>query len=414
MQQDFDEQMMRRAIELAKNATGRTSPNPMVGAVIVRDGRIIAEGWHRKAGTPHAEVHALNMAGELAKGATLYVSLEPCAHYGRTGPCAKAVVEAGISRVVVAMTDPNPQVAGKGIAILQQAGIQVDVGLLEQEARELNEVFLKWMTTGLPFVAMKTAMSLDGKIATATGQSQWITNEASRYETHRLRDIYDCILVGSNTALMDDPSLTTRLRDCQGHNPIRIVVDSHARLPLNAKMLTDHAAPVIVAVTEQAPAEKLVQLQASGAEIITAGAGPHVDLTSLMRQLGERKLASVFVEGGGTVNYALLEAGLVDRVYAFIAPKLIGGRQALTPVEGEGFGELAQAPELTDIRIRQLGDDVLLTGLVKKPCQGVCQTLDGSPAGQVAQDQQANQNQQTDQVQHKTQNQQENQEHQEG
>ena len=364
--QDFDEQMMARAISLARNGLGRTSPNPLVGAVIVRDGRIVAEGWHRKAGTPHAEIHALNMAGELARGATVYVSLEPCAHYGRTGPCAKALVEAGVSRVVVAMMDPNPKVAGKGIAILQEAGIQVTTGVLEQEARQLNEVFLKWMTTGLPFVALKTAMTLDGKIATAAGQSQWITNEASRYETHRLRDIYDGILVGINTALADNPSLTTRLKEYQGRNPVRIVVDSRARLPLTAKLVTDGAARTIVAVTEQAPAERVEALRSAGVEIIVAGSSNHVDMHSLMEQLGAMKISSVLVEGGGSVNFSLLQAGLVDRVYAFIAPKLVGGRDALTPVEGDGFQELDHAVELENIQLRQLGSDVLLTGIVKR------------------------------------------------
>ena len=364
--QDFDEQMMARAISLARNGLGRTSPNPLVGAVIVRDGRIVAEGWHRKAGTPHAEIHALNMAGELARGATVYVSLEPCAHYGRTGPCARALVEAGVSRVVVAMTDPNPKVAGKGIAILQEAGIEVTTGVLEQEARQLNEVFLKWMTTGLPFVALKTAMTLDGKIATAAGQSQWITNEASRYETHRLRDIYDGILVGINTALADNPSLTTRLKEYQGRNPVRIVVDSRARLPLTAKLVTDGAARTIVAVTEQASAERVEALRSAGVEIIVAGSSNHVDMQSLMEQLGAMKISSVLVEGGGSVNFSLLQAGLVDRVYAFIAPKLVGGRDALTPVEGEGFQELDRAVELENIQLRQLGSDVLLTGIVKR------------------------------------------------
>ena len=364
--QDFDEQMMARAISLARNGLGRTSPNPLVGAVIVRDGRIVAEGWHRKAGTPHAEIHALNMAGELARGATVYVSLEPCAHYGRTGPCAKALVEAGVSRVVVAMMDPNPKVAGKGIAILQEAGIQVTTGVLEQEARQLNEVFLKWMTTGLPFVALKTAMTLDGKIATAAGQSQWITNEASRYETHRLRDVYDGILVGINTALADNPALTTRLKEYPGRNPVRIVVDSRARLPLESKLVTDGAARTIVAVTAGAPADRLEALRSAGVEIIVAGSSNHVDMHSLMEQLGAMKISSVLVEGGGSVNFSLLQAGLVDRVYAFIAPKLVGGRDALTPVEGEGFQELDRAVELENIQLRQLGSDVLLTGIVKR------------------------------------------------
>lgn len=364
MQENLDEQMMRRAIELARNATGRTSPNPLVGAVVVREGRIVAEGWHRKAGTPHAEVHALNMAGELAKGATVYVSLEPCAHYGRTGPCAKALVEAGVSRVVIAMTDPNPKVAGKGIEILKKAGVEVVTGVLEKEAKELNEVFLKWITTGKPFVALKTAMSLDGKIATASGESQWITNEKSRYEGHRLRDIYDGILVGINTVLQDNPSLTTRLREYQGQNPVRIVLDSQARLPLDSKLATDGAARTIVAVSAKAPADRVESLKKAGLEILTAGTDM-VDAAELMHQLGAMGITSVLVEGGGRVNFSLLEAGLVDRVYAFVAPKLIGGSKALTPVEGTGFDKLSQAVELVDIKTRLLGDDVMITGRVQ-------------------------------------------------
>lgn len=364
MQENLDEQMMRRAIELARNATGRTSPNPLVGAVVVREGRVVAEGWHRKAGTPHAEVHALNMAGELAKGATVYVSLEPCAHYGRTGPCAKALVEAGVSRVVIAMTDPNPKVAGKGIEILKNAGVEVVTGVLEKEAKELNEVFLKWITTGKPFVALKTAMSLDGKIATASGESQWITNEKSRYEGHRLRDIYDGILVGINTVLQDNPSLTTRLREYQGQNPVRIVLDSQARLPLDSKLATDGAARTIVAVSAKAPADRVESLKKAGLEILTAGTDM-VDAAELMHQLGAMGITSVLVEGGGRVNFSLLEAGLVDRVYAFVAPKLIGGSKALTPVEGTGFDKLSQAVELVDIKTRLLGDDVMITGRVQ-------------------------------------------------
>jgi diaminohydroxyphosphoribosylaminopyrimidine deaminase/5-amino-6-(5-phosphoribosylamino)uracil reductase len=361
-----DEDFMRVALQMARNAEGRTSPNPLVGAVIVRDGRIVAAGWHRKAGTPHAEVHALNMAGDLAQGATLYVTLEPCAHYGRTGPCAKAVAEAGIARVVIAMRDPNPLVAGKGIKILEDAGIEVTCGVLEAEAIALNEVFLKWITAKMPFVVLKTAMTLDGKIATAAGESQWITNETSRRRVHELRDIYDGILAGIGTVLKDDPSLTTRIPGREGKNAIRIIVDSQARTPLTAKVVTDGVAPTIVAVTEQAPKERVAALAASGVEILTAGSGAHVDLRLLMQKLGEREICSVFVEGGGRVNFSLLEAGLVDKVHAFIAPKLIGGREALTPVEGEGFARLSDAVELTRVTTEPLDGDILLTGYVAR------------------------------------------------
>ena len=365
-----DEDFMRVALNLARNATGRTSPNPLVGAVIVREGRIVGAGWHRKAGTPHAEIHALNMAGDLASGATLYVTLEPCSHHGRTGPCAEAVVKAGIKRCVIAMEDPNPKVAGKGIAILEQAGIEVRCGVLEDEARELNEVFLKWITSKRPFVVLKTAMSLDGKIATATGKSQWITGEAARRRGHEFRDIYDSILVGIGTVLADDPSLTTRLPDGTGKNPVRIVVDSQARTPLTAKVITDGQARTIIAVSGHAPVHRIVALREAGAEVIEAfdkskSDLSKVDLSILMEKLGAMEISSVYVEGGGTVNFSLLKAGLVDKVYAFIAPKLIGGHEALTPVEGEGFAELTEAVELERTTVETIGQDILLTGYVK-------------------------------------------------
>ena len=360
-----DEDFMRVALNLARNAIGRTSPNPLVGAVIVREGRIVGAGWHRKAGTPHAEIHALNMAGDLAKGATLYVTLEPCSHYGRTGPCAEAVVKAGIKRVVIGMGDPNPKVAGKGIAILKRAGIEVRCGVLEDEARALNEVFLKWIATQKPFVVLKTAMSLDGKIATHTGKSQWITGEAARRRVHEYRDTYDGIMVGIGTVLADNPSLTARLPDGQGKNPVRIVVDSKARTPLDAKLVTDGAALTIIAVTAKAPQERVQALKDKGVAIMVAGDGEQVDMDLLMRKLGEMEICSVFVEGGGQVNFSLLKAGLVDKVHAFIAPKLIGGREALTPVEGEGFAELTEAVELERTTVETIGQDILLTGYVK-------------------------------------------------
>lgn len=361
-----DEDFMREALELARNAEGRTSPNPMVGAVIVRGGRIVAAGWHRKAGTPHAEVHALRMAGELAKGATLYVTLEPCSHYGRTGPCAKAVAEAGVKRCVIAMKDPNPLVSGRGIKILEDAGVEVVCGVLEDEARRLNEAFLKWVPEKMPFVALKTAMTLDGKIATRTGASQWITNEASRRRVHEYRDIYDSILVGIGTVLHDDPSLTTRLPDGTGKNPVRIIVDSQARTPLSAKVVCDGQAKTIVTVTQQAPEARCKALEKAGVEVIRAGSGAHVDLRLLLQMLGEREICSVFVEGGGSVNFSLLEAGLVDKVYAFIAPKFIGGREALTPVEGEGFASLGECVALTDVHVEELAGDILLTAYTKR------------------------------------------------
>ena len=360
-----DEFFMREALRIASNAKGRTSPNPMVGAVVVKNGRIVAEGWHRKAGTPHAEIHALKMAGDLAKGATVYVTLEPCSHYGRTGPCAKALVEASVARVVVAMKDPNPKVAGNGIRILEEAGIEVKCGVLEAEAVKLNEVFLKWISTRRPFVAMKTAMSLDGKIATCTGESQWITNSSSRRRVHELRDIYDAILVGINTVLKDDPSLTTRLEAYDGRNPVRVVLDSSCRIPFDSKLVSDEKSPLIVAVTEEAPCDRVNALRAKGVRIISCGNGPRVDIDILLSELGRMNITSLFVEGGGQVNNAFLKAGAVDRVYAFIAPMLIGGQNALTPVEGDGFARLSDAVRLKEIETELLDDDIFVTGVVE-------------------------------------------------
>ncbi len=349
-------------MRIAKNAEGRTSPNPLVGAVIVKGGRIIAEGWHRKAGTPHAEIHALNMAGDSAKNSTMYVTLEPCSHFGRTPPCANKIVDAGVSRVVVAMQDPNPLVAGRGIEILRNAGIAVDVGILENDARRLNEVFIKYITKKIPFVSAKFASTLDGKIATVTGESQWISGAESRKFTHHLRDIHDAIMVGIGTVLADNPSLTTRLDN--GKNPARIIVDSHARTPLDAKILTDNQAPTIIAVANDAPAEKIVALKNLGAEIIFAG-DSQIDLQILMNELGRREITSILLEGGGTLNFSMIRAGLVDKIYAFIAPKILGGKNALTPVEGAGFEKISDAVELENLSAEKIGGDILISAYCK-------------------------------------------------
>ena len=357
-----DKEYMQEALSIAANARGRTSPNPMVGAVIVKDNRIIAEGWHRQTGTPHAEVHALNMADDLAKGATLYVTLEPCSHFGRTPPCANAIVEAGIKRVVAAMSDPNPKVAGRGFQILRDAGIEVEVGICEEEARKLNEVFIKWVTTNIPFVTLKFAMSLDGKIATSTGQSQWITSEKSRCRGHKLRDLHDGIMVGINTVLADNPSLTTRFEG--GKNPVRIIVDSKARIPLDSHVLTDGQSKTIIATTKNSPSDRVNALEKAGAEIIFCGDENTVNLDFLMNELAKREITSILVEGGGTLSFSLLEAGLVDKIYAFIAPKIIGGREALTPVEGNGFAKLSDAVNLKNITTEMIGNDILITGYI--------------------------------------------------
>ena len=353
---------MCEALRLAAFGRGRTSPNPMVGAVLVKDGRIVGAGWHRKAGTEHAEIHALRMAGDLARGATLYVTLEPCSHTGRTGPCARAVIEAGVRRVVAAMEDPNPLVHGNGLQMLREGGVEVSCGLMEEEARRLNEAFVVWVTEKRPFVTLKMAMTLDGKTATAGGESKWITGEASRLRGHVLRDESDAILVGIGTVLADHPSLTTRLPDGNGKNPLRVILDSKARMPFDEPMLRDGAAPVLIATTESVPEENLRRLREAGAEILTAGKGPSVDLPILLRNLGERSICSLLVEGGSTVHFSFLSAGLADKMCAFIAPKLFGGKEATPAVGGTGFLHLADAARLTDIKTEILDDDFCVSG----------------------------------------------------
>ncbi|WP_449241306.1 bifunctional diaminohydroxyphosphoribosylaminopyrimidine deaminase/5-amino-6-(5-phosphoribosylamino)uracil reductase RibD [Desulfoscipio gibsoniae] len=363
-----DQYYMQMALALAAGAAGRTSPNPMVGAVAVKNDRVVGRGYHARAGTPHAEVHALNEAGECAEGAILYVTLEPCCHHGRTGPCTDAIIKAGISRVVLAMTDPNPLVAGKGVQKLKDAGVQVECGVLEEDARRLNEVFIKYITTRLPYVVLKTAMSLDGKIATVKGESQWITGAKAREYVHRLRDRYDAILVGVGTVLADDPSLTARLPDGGGKDPIRIILDSKARTPINARVINrSSAAPTIIATTSGAPPEKVRLLKEAGVQILEVSGGEGgIEPAALLRELGRREITSVLVEGGARVNGSFITAGLADKVYWFIAPKLIGGSSAPGPVGGPGIIALREALSIRDIKLRRYGEDICIEGYTVK------------------------------------------------
>ena len=361
----MDEEYMRQALSLAQYATGRTSPNPMVGAVIVREGRVVGQGWHKQAGTPHAEINALQQAGELAKGATIYVTLEPCSHHGRTGPCADALILAGITRVIVAMADPNPLVAGQGINKLRKAGIEVVEGVLSREAAKLNEVFIKWISTKLPFVHLKSAMSLDGKIASYTGQSQWITGPAARNRVHTLRDTCDAIMVGIGTVLADNPSLTTRL-SYQGKNPTRVIVDSMARTPLTANVVTDGLAKTIIAVTDKAPGERVNALRACGVEVLVAeNKQDGVNLSLLFKELGKRQITSLLVEGGASINASVLEDNLVDKVHWFIAPKIIGGNSAPGPIAGQGIADVNKAILLEDIETESVGEDILISAYMR-------------------------------------------------
>lgn len=362
----YDEKYMRLAMQLAGNAIGRTSPNPLVGAVIVKDNRVVGCGWHRKAGTPHAEVHALNQAGELAQGADVYVTLEPCAHYGKTPPCAKALVEVKVKNVYGGLLDVNPKVAGKGFKILEDAGIHVEYGFLQDELRKQNEVFFKWIEHKKPFIVLKAAMTLDGKIATATGQSKWITNETSRAYGYKLRDIYDGIMVGINTVIEDNPMLTARVDG--GKNPIRIVVDSSLRIDINANVVQDKSAKTIIATTDKADKDKILKLQAQDVDVIVVDKDENdkVDIEKLLDILGQKNICSILVEGGATLSGSFVAKKLVDKVYFFIAPKIVGGKEAKTPVAGTGILNLQEALELKDIQIEKLEEDILIIGRVDK------------------------------------------------
>lgn len=362
----YDEKYMRLAMQLAGNAIGRTSPNPLVGAVIVKDNRVVGCGWHRKAGTPHAEVHALNQAGELAQGADVYVTLEPCAHYGKTPPCAKALVEAKVKNVYGGLLDVNPKVAGKGFKILEDAGIHVEYGFLQDELRKQNEVFFKWIEHKKPFVVLKAAMTLDGKIATATGQSKWITNETSRAYGYKLRDIYDGIMVGINTVIEDNPMLTARVDG--GKNPIRIVVDSSLRIDINANVVQDKSAKTIIATTDKVDKDKILKLQAQDVDVIVVDKDENdkVDIEKLLDILGQQNICSILVEGGATLSGSFVAKKLVDKVYFFIAPKIVGGKEAKTPVAGTGILNLQEALALKDIQIEKIEEDILIIGRVDK------------------------------------------------
>lgn len=359
-----DEKYMQRALGLAEKARGRTNPNPLVGAVLVKDGRIIGEGYHKKAGTPHAEVNALNEAGEQARDSVLYVTLEPCSHFGRTPPCADAVVRAGVKRVVVAILDPNPRVAGRGIEILTHSGVETSVGVLENEARRLNEVFFKYIKTGLPFVTLKTAMSLDGKIATRTGSSQWITNEISREYVHQLRNTYDAILVGIGTVLKDNPRLNTRLNIKDRRDPVRVVVDGNLDIPGDSNIVqTARKQRTIVFTSAVSSDEKLQVLKKSGIEIIRMNAQTEeLPIEKVLEVLGQMEICSLLVEGGGEINGYMLQNGLVDKVHWFIAPKIVGGRNAPSPIGGTGIEVMDQARELRDIEITRFDNDLMITG----------------------------------------------------
>ncbi len=359
---------MMRALDLAAEARGRTSPNPMVGAVVVGEEGVVGEGCHLRVGEDHAEVRALAAAGKRARGADLYVNLEPCSHHGRTPPCTEAIKDAGVHRVFAAIKDPNPLVAGKGAEDLRRAGISVRFGLAASEARRLNEAFLKYIRTGMPFVFLKTAVSLDGKTATRKGDSRWISNVQARARVHELRDGADAIMVGIGTVLADDPRLTARLPEGAGRSPHRIVIDPLLRTPPGARVLTAEAGSrTILVAAGRASAEKADRLESRGAEVmIMEGEGRTIDMGRLMRRLGKMGMTSVMVEGGSEVAASLLSAGVVDKVVYFIAPKIIGGREAPGAVGGEGAGLMKEALELKDLRATVLGDNIMVEGYLRQ------------------------------------------------
>jgi diaminohydroxyphosphoribosylaminopyrimidine deaminase/5-amino-6-(5-phosphoribosylamino)uracil reductase len=364
---------MDEALRMAHRALGRTAPNPAVGAVVVQADRIVGRGWTHPPGGPHAEVVALAEAGACGHGATLYVTLEPCCHHGRTPPCADAIIAARIARCVVAMADPFPAVAGGGIARLRDAGVVVDVGLAADEAAYLNAGFIRRVCLGRPLVTAKYAITLDGRIATRSGHSRWITGAEARLVAHQLRDRADAVMIGAGTVIMDDPRLTTRLLDelagdGGAHHPLRVVVDGRGTSPPCARVF-DPCLPgrTLVATTEAAPPAWIGDLAARGIEHVVAGAGPLVDLDAVLTHLGCRGINNLLVEGGSRLHGAFFDAELIDRVSVFVAPTIAGGAFAPGPIGGRGIAIMAEAWRLTDVRVRQIGGDVLFEGTTVRP-----------------------------------------------
>lgn len=358
---------MQLAIDIAKKGMGHTSPNPMVGCVVVKDGKIVAEGYHENYGGFHAERNALLHCREDVTGADLYVTLEPCCHQGKTPPCTDIIIERGIGRVFVGIPDPNPKVAGNGVRILREHGIEVEMGILEKECADLNEVFLHYIEHQSPYIAMKYAMTMDGKIATFTGDSKWVTGEEARHHVHQLRKRYHAIMVGIGTVLVDDPMLNCRIEE--GVDPVRVICDSNLRIPLESRIVgtaNDIRTIVAYAVGNK---DKEAELQEKGVELLQAGVNGKVDFALLVSKLGKMGIDSILIEGGGTFHGTVLKSGLVDRIYCYIAPKLIGGKDAKSPVEGSGFSLMKEALEIVDTEIMQLGSDICITGRVSKEKQ---------------------------------------------
>ncbi|MBS4840522.1 MULTISPECIES: bifunctional diaminohydroxyphosphoribosylaminopyrimidine deaminase/5-amino-6-(5-phosphoribosylamino)uracil reductase RibD [Clostridium] len=360
----MDEFYMKRALELAIKGVGMVNPNPMVGAVIVKDNKVIGEGFHEKYGHAHAERNAVKNAVEDIEGATVYVTLEPCAHYGKTPPCVDLLIEKKVRKVVIGMLDPNPLVAGKSIKKLKENNIEVKVGVKEKECRKLNEVFIKYITTKKPFVIMKAGISIDGKIATSGGESKWITSERSRLHSHELRNRMSGIMVGINTVLSDDPSLTYR-GEHKGKDPLRIIIDSTLKVPFESKVIKYNNNNTIVACVENADLIKKEKLEKMGVKVIeTKSKKGKVDLQEVVEKLGKDKIDSILLEGGGTLNFSALKEGIVDKVRFYIAPKIIGGQNSKNSVSGQGFYNLDDCVNLKDMSYEQMGNEIVVEGYI--------------------------------------------------
>ncbi|MFC1862961.1 bifunctional diaminohydroxyphosphoribosylaminopyrimidine deaminase/5-amino-6-(5-phosphoribosylamino)uracil reductase RibD [Thermodesulfobacteriota bacterium] len=362
---NVDKIFMKKALQLARKGLGRTSPNPMVGAVIVRNGKVIASGYHRKAGENHAEVEALSdLRSKADAGDTLYVTLEPCNHHGKTPPCTEAILRSGIRQVVIGMTDPNPNISGRGEEYLRKNGVEVRKGVLEKECRKLNEVFIKYIKTEGPYVIAKTAMTLDGWTATATGDSKWITNERSRKFVHQLRDSVDAVMVGAGTVISDDPSLTTRLGRGKGRDPIRIILDTHFAIPHGSKVLNQESdSRTLIVVSGEVTSVSKKAVEKDNVSFITCPIKDGViDLKSLLDILGKMSITSVMVEGGSNIMGSMIRQRLIDKFYIFKAPKILGGSDAIPMAEGLTPSRMDESHLIEDISLKRFGDDILIIG----------------------------------------------------
>ncbi|MGV7220215.1 MAG: bifunctional diaminohydroxyphosphoribosylaminopyrimidine deaminase/5-amino-6-(5-phosphoribosylamino)uracil reductase RibD [Nitrospinales bacterium] len=364
MKNNIIEEKIHRTLTLAKKAEGRTSPNPMVGAVIIKNGQIVGEGYHKKAGGPHAEIEALKKAGTKSKGASLYVNLEPCCVTGRTGPCTEAIIKSGIKEVFIGMCDPNPRVSGDGIRILKKSGIEITSGILEDECKKLNEIFIKFITTKKPFVVLKSAISLDGKIATKTGESRWISCTESRRAVHKLRSKVDAIIAGTGTILKDDPLLTARLGNKKVKQPIRVILDNQNSIPLTKNVFRNASSERVIYVTsDKTTSSREKRLSRMGVDVcILKEKNGKVNLPHLMKYLGNQEISSVLIEGGSELSASALKEGIVDKIMLFVAPIIIGGELSPSLIGGEGTRRLKDAWKIKNISVQQSGSDLMIEG----------------------------------------------------